>query len=84
LHFACFVITLQNKSIRIRVLRADGVTKVAGDTPLKYEGPTFLPANKRFYFMLRLVFRELEHRAVLKADSTAIAQIFLKETKTGF
>jgi hypothetical protein len=84
LDFACFVITLQNKSIRIRVLRADKVANVAGDTSLKYEGHTCISANKCSYFLLRLIFRKLKHRAVLKADSTAIAQIFLKETEIGF
>jgi hypothetical protein len=83
LDFASFVITLQNKSIGIRTFRADKVTTVASDTSLKYEGHTCISANKCFYFLLRLIFRKLKHRAALKADSTAIAQIFLKETEVG-
>jgi hypothetical protein len=65
------------------MLRADKITDVAGDAALEHEGRTRISANKRLYFLLRLIFRKLEHGAALKADSTAIAQIFPEETEPG-
>lgn len=76
--------TLQYKSVRVRVLRADEVTGVAGDTSLEHEGRTRISANQCVYFLLSLVFWKLEHGAVLKAGSAAVAQVFMEEAESGF